>query len=92
MGLPYRVEADGVGVHDTLGLAIDAERGFIVNKADRMWRLRSALLTFADPGYADCDTVRIVIGHPIHACMVYRPVLMVFSEVYRFVAKSSNGP
>ena len=33
MGLPYRVEADGVGVHDTLGLAVDAERRFIVNKA-----------------------------------------------------------
>ena len=84
MRLAHRIETNGSRRWDTLGVVLDMERRLLLNKPNRLWRLRAALLALARQGRASGEVVRVVLGHIVHACMVYRPALSLVQYLYRF--------
>ena len=74
----------------TLGVILDVEARVVTNIPQRFWRLRSALLQLHWQGQASGDMVRMLLGHVVYSCMLFRPALSVIGHLYQFAL--SNGP
>ena len=74
-----------------LGWDIDGERGRILPKARRLWRLRLACEHLLGQTVVEASDVEKIVGHMTFVGLLSRPVLSVLSAVYCWIAQHRGG-
>ena len=73
-----------------VGLLVNVQEKFLINKPDRMWRLRSAVISSRRQGKSTSLAMQILCGHVVNACLVCPGLLSVVSECFRIAFAEST--
>ena len=87
-GLKFRVECDGEPSHNALGVCLLAGNKAIINKPNRMWRLRCALIELRAQGCASGDVMQVVNGHVVYSLLIARYLLCVPQAMFAFAVRN----
>ncbi|CAK0904148.1 unnamed protein product [Prorocentrum cordatum] len=91
-GLPVH-EEEAASLHaPVLGWVIDGARGAVAPSPRRAWRMSLATRALLAVPRVSAQQVRQVVGHCAFPLTVRRPLLAVFSAVYRFIPKAGEAP
>ena len=88
-GIRFHVECVAAGAWNAVGLTLRLNLRWIHNKSARMWHLRAATIEFRAQGRASGDAVRAFLGLAVHALLVERCFLCIFSHLFRYAQLGS---
>ena len=89
-GLSFKLEHTVAAELPMVGILLNLQTGLLINKPDRVWRLRGATLAMVRQRRASPLAMQILILHLVNASIVKPCMLSIFAESFRLAFLDST--